>query len=315
MGKNLPSKAPPDAIAKRIQIRRKELGWSLAELARAADLKAPSYVLHIERGDKAPSEEVAERLARALGEDVDSFRAWARLRSGAGTLDDALQSARVAARALTSIESDPRHTVVRGRLPLRAPAASMTPPADFSAAPVPGFAGMAEEGTPFQAAPVSTQYRQQSQAHLRPFGSPVIPLLEAGTDPDAVPPGGATTLTVAVAQDQALTARLAALDAPFAYELSVRSARRAPYLLPAGFYAILTRRFLPLEAHEAYAVRVSGSIELGFVHWDGHRLVLLPHMNPDDLVAFPARSERDLNALIVGKVAIAAEPQTVRIAV
>jgi transcriptional regulator with XRE-family HTH domain len=318
MGKNLSPKTPPDAIARRIQARRKELRWSLADLAREAGLKAPSYVLHIERGDKAPSEEVAERLARALGEDVDSFRAWARLRGGAGTLDEALQSARVAARAVTSIESDPRHTVVRGRLqpgpapvaPRAAPVALMPPPSDFSSTPLPGFAGMAEEGTPFEAAPTSAHYRQQSWSHSRPA---VIPLLEAGTDPDAMPPGGVKTLTVAVAQDQTLHAQLAALDAPFAYELSVRSARRAPYLLPAGFYAILTRRFLPLEAHEAYAVRVRGVVELGFVHWDGQRLALLPHLNPGDLVVFPARSERDLEALIAGKVAIAADPQTVRV--
>jgi transcriptional regulator with XRE-family HTH domain len=332
MGKNLPSKAPPDAIAKRIQARRKELGWSLAELARAADLKAPSYVLHIERGDKAPSEEVAERLARALGEDVDSFRAWARLRSGAGTLDDALQSARVAARAVTSIENDPRHTVVRGRLAFGpaesrstppdyswpGPAASMVPPPDWSTAPAPGFAGMAEEGTPFGAAPPQEAYRPSapSSLRLRAYSSswpPAVPLLEAGTDPDATPPIGVKTLTVAVAQDQTLIARLAALDAPFAYELSVRSARRAPFLLPAGFYAIMTRSFLPLEANEAYAVRVDGGVELGYVHWDGHRLALLPHMNPDDLVVFPARSERDLMSLIAGKVAIVAEPQTVRV--
>jgi hypothetical protein len=143
----------------------------------------------------------------------------------------------------------------------------------------------------------------------------VIPLLEEGADPGAIQAGGPAVkmLTVAVEQDQTLGSRLAALDAPFAYQLSARSARRAPYLLPAGFYAVLTRRFLPLEAHEAYGVRVKGRVELGFVHWDGRRLALLPHTNPEDLVFFLARSEHELEELIVGKVAIVAEPQTVRI--
>ncbi len=293
MGKDT-TKALPDAIAQRIQARRKELGWSLAELARAADLKAPSYVLHIERGDKAPSEEVAERLARALGEDVDSFRAWARLRAGAGTLDDALQSARIAARAVSSIARDPGHAIVHGRLrqdsaPQRMAARSAARSHSFS-----------DDGARVEA------------ALCRAPSPPAIPLLEMGADPDTASPDG-KRMTVAVERDQTLGARLATLDAPFAYRLSVRSVRRAPYLLPAGFYAILTRRFLPLEAHEAYAVRLKGTVELGFVHWDGQRLALLPHTNPADLVLFPARSEHELGRLIVGKVAIVAEPQTVRI--
>src|SRR5262245_460219 len=111
MGRNLTLTVSPDTIAKRIEVRRKELGWTLADLAREAGLKAPSYVLHIEKGDKVPSEDVAERLARALGEDVESFTAWARLRTGTATLDEALRSARIAERAVREIKADPRHQV------------------------------------------------------------------------------------------------------------------------------------------------------------------------------------------------------------
>jgi transcriptional regulator with XRE-family HTH domain len=73
---------PPDPIAHRIRSRRQASGWSLGELARRAGLRAASFIHHIERGDKVPSEEVATRLALALGDDEGLYRAWARARRG-----------------------------------------------------------------------------------------------------------------------------------------------------------------------------------------------------------------------------------------
>src|SRR5512144_2856932 len=61
----------------RIRTRRTQLGLTGAELSQRADI-SPSYVSLIERGTKVPDEDVAARLAKALRDDEDLYRAWAR---------------------------------------------------------------------------------------------------------------------------------------------------------------------------------------------------------------------------------------------
>jgi transcriptional regulator with XRE-family HTH domain len=61
----------------RIRMKRTQIGLTGAELAQRADI-SPSYVSLIERGAKVPDEDVAARLARALRDDEDLYRAWAR---------------------------------------------------------------------------------------------------------------------------------------------------------------------------------------------------------------------------------------------
>ena len=97
-------RVPADPIAQLIRARRTSLGLTLAELARRAGLKAPSFIHHLEAGLRLPSEEVAARLARALGEDEVLFRAWAHLRGGA-RLDAALEAARTIEKRLASAET------------------------------------------------------------------------------------------------------------------------------------------------------------------------------------------------------------------
>lgn len=269
MAKKSPPAPGPDPIAERISLRRKALGWSLADLAREAGLKAPSYVLHIERGEKAPSEDVAARLALALGEDVDSFAAWARLRTSTSSLDEALHSARIAERAVRNIEKDKRHIVRRTLAGLPAAERNSAKIRLLKAEELPGSAAAQHEGK---------------------------------------------TLTLAVHVEAEVQKRFEDLVRPFAYLITRRVGRRAPGLLPPGFYAIVTGRVtLPLEAHEVYAVRVDGRAELGFVHWDGERLALLPHKNPNDLVLLSAASKQALRAVVIGKVAIVTQPEAFRV--
>lgn len=61
----------------RIRMKRTQIGLTGAELAQRADI-SPSYVSLIEKGAKVPDEDVAARLARALRDDEDLYRAWAR---------------------------------------------------------------------------------------------------------------------------------------------------------------------------------------------------------------------------------------------
>jgi transcriptional regulator with XRE-family HTH domain len=231
------------ALGAQIKARREALGWSLARLAEEAALKAPSYVLRIERGEKIPSADVAQRLLLAL--------------------DDA--------------EAGKSRSLVQRNLRLS-----------------------------FEDLLGSTRWRTILA------GLP-MPLLEPGEDPNEAE-HAKQQLELAVQSDAALQAKLAEMVAPFAYRINPELGRRAPKLLPEGFYALLTTRVEhPLKSHEIYAVRVGGRIELGFVHWDGDRLALLPHTDPKDLVLLPAPSQDQLARILAGEVAIVAQPQTVEI--
>ena len=75
------------------------MGLSLSEAAARAGILAPSFLHHIEHGERIPSEEVAARLALALGDDEELYRAWSRLRGGAG-LSAALAAAHTIERHL-----------------------------------------------------------------------------------------------------------------------------------------------------------------------------------------------------------------------
>jgi len=90
-----------DPIAQRIRARRTELGLSLAQASNRAGLKAPSFLHHIERGERLPSEQVVTWLAAALQDDEELLRAWVRLRRGA-PLDLALAAAKLLERHLES---------------------------------------------------------------------------------------------------------------------------------------------------------------------------------------------------------------------
>jgi transcriptional regulator with XRE-family HTH domain len=61
----------------RMRARRSQLGLTGAELAERAGI-SPSYIARIENGAKVPDEDVAAQIARALGDDEDLYRAWAR---------------------------------------------------------------------------------------------------------------------------------------------------------------------------------------------------------------------------------------------
>src|SRR5439155_119786 len=74
-----PTKAPRlrDPIGERIAARRSTRGLTLAALALRVRA-APSHLCHIENGEKVPNEDLAARIARALGDDEQAYRAWSR---------------------------------------------------------------------------------------------------------------------------------------------------------------------------------------------------------------------------------------------
>ncbi len=83
----------PDPLGERLRSLRLARRLSYQQLALRAGIASRAFVFHVENGTKRPSEQVAVRLARALGEDEQLFAAWARLRSG-GDLGTMLAAAR-----------------------------------------------------------------------------------------------------------------------------------------------------------------------------------------------------------------------------
>ncbi len=69
---------PPDPVRDRLRRRRLSLGLSFQTIASRAGLRSAAYVFHIENGQRVPTEAVAIRLARAVGESEHVFAAWAR---------------------------------------------------------------------------------------------------------------------------------------------------------------------------------------------------------------------------------------------
>ena len=284
---SIPRRSPgPDPVARRIRRKRQMLDWSLEELARRAGLKSRSYVHHIENGDRVPSEEVAVRLARALGEDVEVFRAWARVRGGGRTeWPEAVDSARMLSdvRYLRALE-DPRHEVMH--------VSALARPVGFEA----------ERPLPARKVALGGAFHDHD-VDLS------IPLIAEGAYPGTGDQPRNVEGRLTLRPDLARTApevlrRIAALRGPFAYLLTPENTRRCRGLLPPGFYAVATRDVLPLEPWEAYVVRLRGDVQLGYVRWDGERLLLLPTEGESDFEVRDAPDEEALLALVVGKIAL-----------
>src|SRR5258706_11724041 len=78
--------APPpadDPVASRIRTLRMSQGLSYKRLSEAAGGLATSFLFNIEHGRKVPGEDVAARIAVALGDGAyeQLYRAWAKVKS------------------------------------------------------------------------------------------------------------------------------------------------------------------------------------------------------------------------------------------
>ena len=197
-------------------------------------------MFHIERADKAPSEATAVALARALGDDVELYRAWAKARNRAD-----LATALAAAATLQRLAGELGVAQTEG-----------DPHGKESAPPTREIVGAASrEG----AAP----------ALLR------VPVVAEGADPgDALLPTADVIETLRL--DPQLLPPLDRLRRVFAYRVGEQGARRLPDLLAPGDYALVSRGADALAVGNVYAVRVGGRVELGRVASDGSTFSLSP---------------------------------------
>ncbi len=298
------------AMLERIRNRRTALGLSGSELARRAEI-SPSYVSLIERGIKVPDEDAAARLARALEDDEDLYRAWARAeRYGLHRLDemqqlDALTSDAQTSRMLASGRDLPPATAELSRstsalsrladLAFRAPwprahAASPAPSARPPEGPQQDI--VAEEGA----------YDLELSEVQAPAPDLVVevPVLAAGADPrrmldaTALPPLHLDARLLGTADTAGL----------FAYELDRDAATRLGDLASAGDYVVLSRRVRRLTAERVYAVRGGDDrIRLGRVLFKGNALLLLPATS-SDIEVVPLREGEPWRERVVGAVVL-----------
>lgn len=254
-----------DPVALRIRTLRLAQGMSYKKLSDAAGGLATSFLFNIEHGRKVPGEDVAARLAAALGDSAyeQLYRSWARVKSR-GRNGRADHEAMLGAweRLRTGF-----HVTDAG---VKAPAL-----AD----------GMDGEVT-------------------RDAGRLRIPVLAAAADPgDGVRPSDGLVVNT-LSLDPGLYGhdatqareRFARLRRPFAFPLDMTQASRAPGL-PAGYLAIVTRDLHgETRSDAAYVVRAAGRLEVVAGS------VFVGALPPDALRAAGLNDAAALKGALVGRI-------------
>src|SRR5690242_14855444 len=202
-----------DPVALRIRALRLSQGLSYKRLSEAAGGLATSFLFNIEHGRKVPGEEVAARIATALGDGAyeQLYRAWARVKSRGrnGRAD---------------------HESMLGAWERLRSGFAVTD--DGALAP----SGVAADG------------RRADPDAGRDAGRLRVPVLATATDPgDGMRPGAELVVNT-LSLDPSLYGhdaeqareRFSRLRRPFAFPLDAVQAARVPGL-PAGYLAVVTR--------------------------------------------------------------------------
>ncbi len=223
-----------DPVAARIRTLRMSQGLSYKKLSEASGGLATSFLFNIEHGRKVPGEEVAARIAIALGDSAyeQLYRAWARVKSrGRNGRGD--------------------HESMLGAWERLRAGFGITDTAAAETAVAPALERNAGDAT-------------------RDAGRLRVPVLATASDPgDGVRPGPelvVNTLSLdpsCYGHDAGLAReRFVRLRRPFAFPLEAEQAARAPGL-PAGYLAVVTREPLADGMPDAvYVVRVHGRLEV-----------------------------------------------------
>ena len=268
---NRVSAGADDPVALRIRTLRMSQGLSYKRLSEAAGGLATSFLFNIENGRKVPGEDVAARIALALGDGAyeQLYRAWARVKSRGrnGRADhESMLSAWERLRAGFTVTDDGARAAV------------------------------AHVGAP--------EARSDIDAAARDAGRLRVPVLAGASDPgDGVRPGpesvvNTLSLDPSIYGHDAEQARerFARLRRPFAFALDAVQAARVPGL-PAGYLAVVTRE--PLDSNTtdgAWVVRVDGRLEV--VAGD----VFRGAVPPESLRAAGLADPSALRAALVGRI-------------
>jgi transcriptional regulator with XRE-family HTH domain len=247
-------------------MRRGQLGLTGAELAQRADI-SPSYVSLIENGAKVPDEDVAARLARALRDDEDLYRACARAsRIGLHRLDWLNR--------LDAISRSPAHVLrfesgegLEG-VDVRQPAATR------DAAPAGPAAG----------APEAAEIVR-------------VPVLAEGADP-----GRAAPSPLAIRDRLLVDSRLVGDHDParlFAYDVTEAHMKHLRGVASPGDRVVL-RRGGRVSPDRICAVRTPRGVVLSRVLFKGRALLLLPGEGERDFESVDVEGVKALPGVIAG---------------
>jgi transcriptional regulator with XRE-family HTH domain len=262
----------------RIRTKRSQLGLTGAELALRADI-SPSYVSLIEKGAKVPDERVAARIARALRDDEELYRAWAQAsRVGLDGLN--LMS------RMEAISRSPDHlkAVERGEvLP-----------------PEPSFAEPEEDALEMTVASIDPD------PDLRPDDPPPstagpdvlrVPVLAERADPGRLAPS-----PLAVENHLLVDRRLVAdhpLERLFAYEVTERDLKHLRGVAAPGD-RIVFQRGGRVSADRVCAVRTPVGVVLSRVLFKGRSLLLLPGEGERDFDSVDVEGLKALPGIVAG---------------
>jgi DNA-binding XRE family transcriptional regulator len=279
----------------RIRMKRSQLGLTGAELAQRAGI-SPSYVSLIERGAKVPDEDVAARLARALRDDEDLYRAWARAsRLGVHKLNllnrmEAISRSPAYLSAVERGESLPEH------LPDERGTASLAFAPDDIAI-LGGFARLARKAPRLQTRVEPSPSPRPSPATENATEVLRIPVLAPGADPGKLAPS-----PLAIQDRLVVDRRLVADHAPerlFAYDVTLPAMKHLRGLASPGDRIVFLRGGR-VSADRICAVRTPEGIVLARVLFKGRSLLLLPGEGERDFESVDVEGLKALPGVVAG---------------
>lgn len=265
-------------------------GYQLAKMAGIS----PSYLSLIENGQKLPSQEVAERLARALSDDPDLYRAWVE------TADDKDLDARAQRlEKMQRFRSDPEprlHRRGRSRVGQVGEDARryvyedmpnlLAYPAPDPTTPVPSVSSRISRLLGFGDKPKTVN----------------VPLLPEGADP------AKTSLDPARHEETiAVDAKLLPDDPRglFAYLVSARGVERVKNVVLPGDVLVLAANPEGVDASAVYAVRLRGRIVLSRLVYSEPMLLLMGADHYQDPIQLEVGNEDGLFPALAGVVVTA----------
>lgn len=270
----------------RIRMKRSQLGLSGAELALRADI-SPSYVSLIERGAKIPDEDVAARLARALRDDEDLYRAWARAsRLGVHKLN--------LLNRMEAISRSPAYlsAVERGEsLPDEISDERRTASGAFAPPDVTAPGGRAHLASRARRLLARAPRAESEPEVLR------IPVLAPGADPGKLAPS-----PLAIQDRLVVDRRLVADHAPerlFAYDVTLPAMKHLRGLASPGDRIVFLRGGR-VSADRICAVRTPDGIVLARVLFKGRSLLLLPGEGERDFESVDVEGLKALPGVVAG---------------
>lgn len=277
-------------IHRRIRRLREEKGLAAYELAKLAGI-SPSYLSLIEGGEKVPSEEVALRLADALGDDRELYRGWAH----AGGRDGIR-------RLLGSLERFVKYS----KRPEWDQAVSLAGKAlgDQAFDAVSEFESSVRAEVDPAAEGVRFDLLQAPEAEAEQGGPDLvdIPLLGEGAYP-----GDDPTTCDHVVETLRFDPRVLAdsdVERPFAYRPAEAMLSRVRDMIHPGDLVILSRRMGALTPESVHAVRYRKRTVLSRVLFKGNALLLLPPAGSSDFAQIDVANRSELSRIIVGTVVL-----------